>query len=136
MPRSIARSRPTSSIAGVRSHTVTVDSAARSRMRKAISPGAAGHVEEILPVLGIEPVDHRRFPQAMDAAGHQIVHQVVFGGNRGKRPAPGRSWLRGRRGENRFVRVWPDVSSGLDVHAYAPSILRRTIAARTPDRLA
>src|SRR3954468_449916 len=39
--------------------------------------GAAGDIEEALAGARIEPGDHLGFPPAMDAAAHQIVHQIV-----------------------------------------------------------
>ncbi len=39
--------------------------------------GAAGHVEEMHAGPGPEPVDQRRFPEAMHAERHQVVHDVV-----------------------------------------------------------
>ena len=46
--------------------------------------GATRHIEAVPVGPRVQPVQHRRFPQAMDAAGHQIVHQIVFARDRGK----------------------------------------------------
>src|SRR5690606_5369226 len=43
--------------------------------------GAAGNIEKMLSLLRHQPVDHRRFPQPMDAGAHQIIHQIVAAGN-------------------------------------------------------
>ena len=43
--------------------------------------GAARDVEQADPGLRRQPVDHRRLPQAVDADAHQVVHQVVAGGD-------------------------------------------------------
>src|SRR6185437_10815936 len=43
--------------------------------------GPAGDVEQKLPGTRAEPVDELRLPQAMDAAAHEIVHEVVAVGD-------------------------------------------------------
>ena len=43
--------------------------------------GAARDIDDVGAALGREPVDHGPAPQAVDAAAHQIVHQVVAPGD-------------------------------------------------------
>ena len=43
--------------------------------------GAAGHVENGHAGAGREPGHHLPLPQAMDAAAHQVVHEVVAAGD-------------------------------------------------------
>src|SRR3546814_6072094 len=44
--------------------------------------GAAGDIQHADRAGGAEPVDHGGFPQPVDAARHQVVHQVVAAGDR------------------------------------------------------
>ena len=60
------------------------DPGARPRLRqKALGDvaGPAGDIEQELARPGRQPIDHGRLPQAVDAPGHQIVHQVVAPGD-------------------------------------------------------
>ncbi len=79
--------------------------------------GAAADIEEALAGPRVQPVDHRPFPQAMDAARHQVVHQVIAAGDRGK-PAHQFGLLRRRRRGGIRTRL-----------SFCPSFMRRTIAA-------
>lgn len=46
--------------------------------------GAAGDVEHAVPAAHAGQLDGEALPQAMDATGHQVVHQVVLGCHRVK----------------------------------------------------
>ncbi len=39
--------------------------------------GSAGDIDELLTATGMQPINHRPLPKSMNAAGHQIVHQVI-----------------------------------------------------------
>ena len=39
--------------------------------------GPAGKIDKRLAGLRGDPVDHCRFPQAMHAATHQVIHQII-----------------------------------------------------------
>ena len=59
--------------------------------------GAAGHVEDRLALARRHPADERVLPQPVQAARHQVVHQVVARGDAGEDAAhPPRLFL-GRR---------------------------------------
>jgi hypothetical protein len=58
--------------------------------------GAAGHVEDVLARAGLHPADEAVLPQAVHAARHGVVHQVVAAGDAGEHAADAGGLLDGR----------------------------------------
>ena len=83
MQRSMARSRATSSMAALRSAITTLAAAIQlvDEPERDVA-GAAGEVRKAHARARAQPFDQRRLPQPVQPARHQIVHQVVAGGDR------------------------------------------------------
>ena len=119
MPASIARSRPLPSMLALASQTMAALPRRRraSRKRSAMSPVPPATSSRLCPGRGAEAVDELRLPQAVDAAAHQIVHQIVaLATTLSKTPRTRRAFSaaatrRKPKSVSRLAASWPDHSA-------------------------